>query len=192
MNIIKKDERCRNWSFILYPESAPDNWKEILDTYHVKTIISPLHDLDVTKEGELKKAHHHVLVLFDGKKAYSQVYDMYSDKLCCTIPQKVISARGLVRYFCHLDNPEKAQYKTADIESMGGVDVKALLEPTDSDRYSLIQDIGAFISSNAVSEYCDLWEYALENNLTDWIPILSDYAYCINTLIRSRKYRNRT
>ncbi|HBM8385896.1 TPA: replication protein, partial [Enterococcus faecium] len=26
-----KDERTRNWTFVVYPESAPENWREFLD-----------------------------------------------------------------------------------------------------------------------------------------------------------------
>lgn len=188
--MLKKDERARNWSFIIYPDSAPDNWQEVLNEYHVKTVISPIHDLDINKSGELKKPHYHILVMFDGKKAYSQVYEMYSEKLHCPIPQKVVSARGLVRYFCHLDNPEKAQYNTADIECYGGVDIKMLLESTDSDKFSLIQQIVVFVKNNNILEYCDIWDYAIENNLEAWIPVLAEYAYCLNTLVRSRKYRD--
>lgn len=186
--MIVKDERARNWSFILYPESAPEDWKDILDEYHVKTVVSPVHDLDCDKYGEVKKPHHHIIVMFDGKKAYSQMVKMYTDKLSCTIPQKVASARGMVRYFCHLDNPEKAQYEIDDIICFGGVDAKKMIEYGDSDKYVILQQIGAFIGEKGIQEYCELWDYALENNMETWIPILADYAYCLNTLVRSKRY----
>ena len=37
----RKDERVRNWTFIVYPESAPDKWRDILDDMHVPWIESP-------------------------------------------------------------------------------------------------------------------------------------------------------
>ncbi|MFK5220012.1 Rep family protein [Lactococcus cremoris] len=27
----KVDSRARNWSLVVYPESAPENWRDILD-----------------------------------------------------------------------------------------------------------------------------------------------------------------
>ncbi|MDU7039740.1 MAG: Rep family protein, partial [Lactococcus lactis] len=63
----KKDTRTRNWTFFVYPESAPSNWREILDSYHVPWIESPLHDKDVNSDGEIKKAHWHVLLMFSSK-----------------------------------------------------------------------------------------------------------------------------
>ena len=42
--------------------------------------------------------------------------------LNCTVPQKVNSLKGQVRYFLHQDNPEKAQYLKADLKYYGGFD----------------------------------------------------------------------
>lgn len=186
----QRDDRARNWSFIVYPESAPENWQDILQDYHVRTVVSPIHDLDITKSGELKKPHFHILVMFEGKKSYTQICEMYTEKLCCTIPQKVESVRSLVRYFCHLDNPEKAQYKTVDLTAYAGVDLDAIMRPSEGDQRTLLLTIGNFINQSDIDEYCDLWAYALENNLNDWIAVIADYAYCLNVLLRSKKYRD--
>ena len=48
-------EKERYWSFILYPESAPENWKEILQETGLQIAISPLHAKYINPDGELKK-----------------------------------------------------------------------------------------------------------------------------------------
>ena len=53
----KADSRARNWSLVVYPESAPENWRDILDDYHIPWVESPLHDKDINPDGEIKKAH---------------------------------------------------------------------------------------------------------------------------------------
>ena len=58
-------------TFIVYPESAPENWRSILaDKLQVKAIISPLHDKDILDDVEQtpKKAHYHVILRFDNQK----------------------------------------------------------------------------------------------------------------------------
>lgn len=45
----KKDSRTRNWSFIVYPESAPNNWREILQEEMTPFAVSPLHDKDINE-----------------------------------------------------------------------------------------------------------------------------------------------
>lgn len=42
-------EKGRDWTFIVYPESAPENWREILDETHLRWIESPLHDKDISR-----------------------------------------------------------------------------------------------------------------------------------------------
>ena len=44
---VQKDRRARSWSWIVYPESAPDNWRQLLDETGEKWIESPLHDKDI-------------------------------------------------------------------------------------------------------------------------------------------------
>ena len=74
------DNRTRSWSFVLYEDSAPDNWRDILDDMHIEWIESPWHDKDVNANGEPKKKHKHILLIFPGKKSYEQIKEI-TDKL---------------------------------------------------------------------------------------------------------------
>ena len=58
----KPVEKGRDWTFIVYPESTPKNWRDILDETHMRWVESPLHDKDVNPDGELKKEHYHILL----------------------------------------------------------------------------------------------------------------------------------
>src|SRR5699024_2434671 len=126
--------RTRSWTFILYPESAPKNWKEILDELFIEWVESPLHDKDTNPDGTVKKAHWHILLMFPSVKSYDQVLEI-TQKLNALAPQKAMSAKGVVRYMLHLDNPEKYQYKKADIKAHGGADLNELLKLSSASRY---------------------------------------------------------
>lgn len=56
----------RYWAFVLYPESAPENWKEILQQTGLSCCVSPLHDKDINPTGEPKKAHYHIILCYSG------------------------------------------------------------------------------------------------------------------------------
>lgn len=49
------DRRYRPWTFLVYDDSAPSDWRDILDSYHVPWVESPLHEYDVNPTGEVKK-----------------------------------------------------------------------------------------------------------------------------------------
>ena len=97
----------RYWTFVAYPESLPDNWKDILQRTGLGVAISPLHNKDINPSGELKKEHYHILLCFNGPTTYNKVKSI-TDSLNATIPQRVLSCKGIIRYFTHKSKPFKA------------------------------------------------------------------------------------
>lgn len=170
----KIDNRARVWTFIVYPESAPKNWRDILDGFHIGWIESPLHDKDVNPDGKLKKAHWHIMIMFEGKKSFLQVKEI-SEVLHAPIPQKVASPKGMVRYFIHLDNPEKYQYNKQDIIAHGGADVESYFQMTMSGRQEVLNEIIAYILDNHVTSLAKLSRYALENENYDWLDVITNH-----------------
>lgn len=185
----QRDDRTRNWTFVLYPESAPENWRDVLDNLHIQWIESPLHDADLNADETQKKPHIHVLLLFDGNKSFEQIKEI-TDLLNCPVPQKCANAKGLVRYMIHMDNPEKHQYDRDQIVGHGGADVAEYLRPTSGSRYELLREMVDFIRAKDVVEYSDLVEYAMMERPDDWFPLLVDNSTIfISTYITS--FRNK-
>ena len=184
------DNRARTWTFVLYEDSAPENWRELLDEEHIEWIESPWHDKDVNADGTPKKKHKHILLIFKGKKSYEQIKDI-TDKLRQPIPQRCHDAKGLVRYFTHADNPEKAQYNVSDIVGHGGADVSDFMRPSNTERYKLISDMMMYIRSKGITEFQDLMDYAADEHFNDWFPLLCDNsAFVIGLYIKSQRHRS--
>lgn len=182
-------DRTRVWSAVLYPESVPDGWRDYLDYLHLEWVESPLHQYDVNADGELKKPHWHILLAFDGPKSYEQVRDMLSP-LNGPVPQKCHAVRGAVRYMAHLDNPEKFQYPVSEIIAHGGFDLANALSPTAGQRYDLIGEMADFVKDQCITEFQDLFDYALHNRHDDWFPLLCDNsAYVLQLYIKSQRHR---
>ena len=182
------DNRARIWAAVVYPESAPENWRELLDDQHIEWAESPLHEFDVNEStGEVKKPHWHIILAFEGKKSYEQVLEIL-EPLNCTIPQRCHSIRGAVRYMAHLDNPEKHQYSPSEIVGHGGFDVAAQLVATAAKRYELIRDMQAWCFQEDCCEFSDLMDYAAREHHDDWYPLLCDScAYVMTQYLRSRR-----
>lgn len=167
---MAKEYRTRNWLTIVYPESAPPDWRERLDALHIPAFISPLHEHDLNADGEVKKAHYHVVLMYDGVKTLEQVKEDVSlfggvQPLVCK------SLRGTARYLCHLDNPEKYQYSISDVISLAGADYsEAIL--SGSDRIQAIREMSVWCEENGVYSYYRLFVYARENR-SDWFERLN-------------------
>lgn len=61
MNKSNGKEKSRYFTFLLYPESVPEDWFTKLETLDVPMAISPLHDKDESPLGGYKKPHWHVI-----------------------------------------------------------------------------------------------------------------------------------
>lgn len=178
--------RNRGFAFVLYPESAPENWRDIIDDFHVQWAESPLHEFDVNPgTGELKKPHWHIVLNFDSVKSLDQVKKLI-EPLHGTIPIPLNSVRGMVRYFAHLDNPEKYQYPVDQIIGHGGMDVADLLRLSASARYAVIKKMCEYCAAHNITEFYQLMDYAMAEKSEDWFPLLCDNsAYIVNQYIKS-------
>ena len=76
--------RTRNFATVVYPESAPENWQDILSEQFVPAFISPLHDKDINPTGEPKKPHYHVVIMFDSTKTSEQAKEIFDKVLQST------------------------------------------------------------------------------------------------------------
>lgn len=182
----KKDTRVRNYATVVYPESVVDNWIDILSDLHIPIFISPLHDKDINPTGEPKKAHYHVVFMFEGKKSVEQIKAI-TDEIRAVGQEPISSIRGYARYLCHLDNPEKAQYSTEDVRCLSGADYSAVIGlPTD--KYKAIKEMMQYCKEYNIYSYADLLELAAEEHY-DWYRVLCDNGtVVIKEYLKSRSW----
>lgn len=190
MEKTSKNEKKREFAFILYPESANDNWKEILSMLQQK-VFYVLHDKDIDFDGNLKKPHYHVMIMYDTPRSSSTVSKIAVKCGSNGFLEHVMSKRGYARYLCHLDNPEKYQYSSNDVVCLGGVDYNSEIKSKTElkhDKLASIAEIMKFCSDNEVHFYADLLEYCVVKRL-DWLEILTTYSgQVIKDYIKSHAY----
>ena len=182
-----KATRTRNYACVVYPESAPENWKTIISESKVPVYISPLHDKDKNPTGEDKKPHYHVLVTYDSMKTKEQAQQFFEsfNGVGCEV---VNSSRAYARYLCHLDNPEKAKYNIDDVVTYGGADYIAIIG-TASDKARTIREMLSYIEENDITCFADLAMYASQER-SDWFDtLINSGAYFIKEYIKSRTWK---
>lgn len=183
--IKSRDTRGRNFATVVYPESAPINWRDVLSSYHIPALISPLHDKDINPTGEPKKAHYHVIIMFDGKKSDAQVAEIFSSIGGVGL-EPVKNLRGYARYLCHLDNPDKAQYDVSDVVSLAA-DYQGIIGLA-SDKYVALGEMQDFCDQYNIVSFYTLAKYARLNR-PDWHRILCDCgAVYMKEYLSSRKW----
>lgn len=198
----KRAPRFSYVCFLMYPESAPEDWREALGDLHVKAFVSPLHDKDVWtkrdekenpdhKAGTPKKAHWHVMLIFDGVKSDAQVRDMIAsvtgtdkESIYYLVPN---SGVGMARYLCHMDEKKKVHYDPAAVEEYSGACYVEYCANS-TDKYTVIAEMEAFINKYMVTSFADMCDYARAHNPL-WHKALCDYAaFIVDKYIKSYTY----
>ena len=185
--VVKK----RNWSFILYPESAPPDWVDILSQTGLQCAVSPLHDKDINEaDNELKKAHYHVILCYSGPTSFNVVKAL-TDKLRCPIPQALESVRGMYRYFTHKDNPEKFQYDEREILCINGFSIIDFVELTKSEVLAIKKQLQTMIREMGILEYSDLMDFLQDCDMDNAYDVASSNTYFFEKYITSRRNKQR-
>lgn len=181
----------RSWAFVMYPESMPENWKDIIQETGLPMAISPLHDKDINPDGEIKKAHYHVICYYENATTYNNVKTNICDKLNATIPQKLESMRGMYRYHIHLDNPEKYQYDDRDRQFFNGFDIDMANKLTRNEILKGLIEIYKFCKDNDITEYKDLVHVLIENDLRQFLDIISFNTLPVKCYLESARYKKK-
>lgn len=106
---------------VCYPESLPDVDKAIAES-KCDNFAYILHDKDTDVNGEIKKAHWHVLLTFSEDRSFEEIGKLF--KCGTNNVEKMKTIKAAVRYLRHLDNPEKYQYPAEDVQKRDGWNIE--------------------------------------------------------------------
>lgn len=174
--------RTRNFATVVYPESAPPDWQAALGELCIPSFVSPLHEYDIDREGVIKKEHYHVMLMFDGVKAVSQVQEIISrfGGVGCEVVHHKVS---YARYLCHLDEKDKYPYSPDDVLSFGGANYAMTIIESEG-NYKAIGDLIRWCVDTQTYNYADVVLWCIGNR-PDWFKaicgngskILSEFLY---------------
>lgn len=183
------EQKARYGCFLVYQESAPENWWEILRGSHGSYAKSPLHEPD----DECAKPHYHVI--------YKHSNTVRLEAMKRSIPSGV-PANGYVellahprnyqRYLLHLDNPEKQQW-TGDprglIETCNGFPLDLTRDFSQSERAEQRREVMELIRDNELYEYADLLEGLSDAGKWDLLDYAWNHTVALGKYLDSRRHR---
>lgn len=177
----------RTWAFVIYPESMPENYEEIIQETGLPLAMSPLHDKDLDPTGEPKKPHYHCIVYYENATTLKNVKENVCDKLNGTIPLKLESMRGMYRYHIHIDNPDKYQYDDRDRKFYNGFDIDMANKLTKTEINKIKREIHTFINDHDILEYSDLLDILKDNDLINLYEVAADNTLFFKSLLDSKR-----
>lgn len=184
---MAKNVKKRNWAFVLYPESAPDDWREQLQQTGLQCAISPLHDKDLNPDNTFKKEHYHVILAYSGPTSFNVVKKL-TDQFNQPIPIPLEQIRGYYRYLTHKDNPEKYQYDDKDITTINGFCIGDYVELSKSEVVQIKRKLQKLIRENLITEYSDLMDLLMDDDqMTNEYEVASNNTFFFDKYISSKR-----
>lgn len=166
--------KYRNFTFLVYPESMPDNFASVLADSGGKGFYI-FHDLDKREDDTDKPAHWHVVVMFENSRHLNSIRKL---GLRCGAANGYVEPVGdlnvIARYLCHMDDPNKHQYDPSEVTCFGGADYLELCETkTDkrTKRREVVCQIIKYICENKIYSYSKLFEFCCSCR-QDWMDYL--------------------
>lgn len=112
-------------------------------------------------EGQHKKKHVHVMFCADGPQQPIWFQrELEKRGIVITYFEKVNSIQSMMRYFAHLDNPEKATYSAFDIHGFGGIDLSPLSRTTKVSNVMTLLDVMDYAEDKCIKSYYKLVDWA--------------------------------
>lgn len=181
--------RARAWTAAVYPDSAPENWQEILREQLIECLISPLHDKDIEPTGEKKKAHWHVVISFKNPTTFEKACEIFSTINAVVPPMeqcKVKDFKQMARYLCHLDQPDKHRYPIDEVVSIGAIDYPALVM-SGADEDAMLDEIFDFIQQYDIRRFCDFIDL-VRSQKPEWRRVVyHQYNGLVSRYIKDRR-----
>lgn len=184
-------DKARYFTFLLYPESIPEDWELKLESIGVPIAISPLHNKDKSSvEGqEFKKAHYHVIYVAKNPVTV----DSISKKVKSILGDKSLSHVQIIRqsienvylYLTHESKDaiakNKYKYKKKDIRLINNFDIDRYISLDTEDKDEMLNTVCDLIDDYALANIRELRRFINAHGSKHGLPSM----HVVNKVLRS-------
>ena len=184
-------DKSRYFTFLLYPESIPEDWELHLELLGVPMAISPLHDKDLSKaEGQkYKKAHYHVIYVaknpVTADSVRKKIKGTLGDKSVAMVQIVVHSMENMYLYLTHESKDaiakKKYVYDKNDIKLINNFDIDRYITLDVEDKDDLLNDVCDMIDEHGLANIRELRRFVKVNGAKYNLPSMKT----INSVLRS-------
>lgn len=184
-------DKARYFTFLLYPESIPEDWKEKLETIGVPMAISPLHDKDLSSvEGQkYKKPHYHVVYVaknpVTAESVRLKIKRTLGEKSVAKVQIVVQSMENMYLYLTHESKDavakNKHKYNKKDIWLLNNFDIDRYVTLDVEDKDDMLNDVCDLIDDHGLANIRELRRFVKVHGSEYNLPSMK----IINSVLRA-------
>ncbi|KIU09792.1 replication protein [Streptomyces sp. NPDC056121] len=184
-------DKARYFTFLLYPESIPEDWETKLESLGVPIAISPLHDKDLSKvEGQkYKKAHYHVIYVaknpVTADSVRKRIQRALGNKSVSMVQIVVQSMENMYLYLTHESKDAIAKnkhvYDKKDIKLLNNFDIDRYITLDVEEKDDMLNDLCDLIDEHGLANIRELRRFVRVRGEEYNLPSMK----IINSVLRS-------
>nr|WP_012579282.1 replication protein [Latilactobacillus sakei]ACD80116.1 replication protein [Latilactobacillus sakei] len=184
-------EKARYFTFLLYPESIPNDWIDNLELIGVPIAISPLHDKDLSDvEGQkYKKEHYHVIYVsknpVTAESVRLKVKRSLGDKSVAMVQIVSKSMENMYLYLTHESKDaiakNKHKYSKADIRLLNNFDIDRYITLDVEDKDDILNDVCDLIDDHNLANMRELRRFIKLHGVEYGMPSIK----VVNSVLRA-------
>ena len=184
-------EKARYFTFLLYPESIPNDWIDNLELIGVPIAISPLHDKDLSdvERQKYKKEHYHVIYVsknpVTAESVRLKVKRSLGDKSVAMVQIVSTSMENMYLYLTHESKDaiakNKHKYSKADIRLLNNFDIDRYVTLDVEDKDDMLNDVCDLIDDHNLANMRELRRFIKLHGVEYGLPSMK----IINSVLRA-------
>ena len=184
-------DKARYFTFLLYPESIPEDWETKLELLGVPMAISPIHDKDLSEmeKKKKKKAHYHVIYVaknpVTSESVRLKIKRALGDNSVAMVKIVVHSMENMYLYLTHESKDaiakNKVKYSKKDIKLINNFDIERYVTLDVEDKEDMLNDVCDMIDDYDLANMRELRRFVKENGAEHNLPSMK----IINSVLRS-------
>jgi len=184
-------EKARYFTFLLYPESIPEDWVQRLELLDVPIAISPIHDKDLSDmDGQkYKKAHYHVIYVaknpVTADSVRIKIKRCLGDKSVALVKIVATSMENMYLYLTHESKDavakNKVKYSRKDIKLINNFDIDRYITLDVEDKEDMLNEVCDLIDEHDLANMRELRRFVKLHGSEYNLPSMK----VINSVLRS-------
>lgn len=198
--------KSRYFTFLLYPESIPEDWETKLESLGVRMAVSPMHDLDISEKkyddmsaeeqkivdaggAVYKKPHYHVIYVAKNPvttdSVRNKIKKILGDKSLSHVQIIVESVESVYLYLTHESKQaikdKKHVYDKSDIKLINNFDIDRYISLDVADKEDLLNLVCEVIAEHGIANILELKRFVDSRGPEYGLPSMS----MVHTVLRS-------
>lgn len=178
--------KARYWTAVCYPENMKSDWQEEIGKITQLPGVYCVHDKDLTRDGEERKAHVHIMLAFPNTTTYKSALSIFKslsvspDQPCCNTCEKVNNVRFMYNYLIHdtedCRKKHKHLYTSGERIAFNAFDIGAYEQLGVEDKKAMRKELSQLIYEQGFMNYLDFYEYVVTNYDSDYEDVVISYS----------------